>query len=60
VVPVLILHTKKVNEAQQQLLEAINSSPLHIPRESHALQRRAALTPECDVVQGNEGWLAKA
>jgi hypothetical protein len=51
---------EKVNEAQQHPLEAITSSPPHLPGVSHALQRRAALTPACDVVQRNEGWLAEA
>ncbi len=43
---VVILHTKRVNKAQQQLLEAITSLPPHFPGVSHVLQRRAALTPQ--------------
>ena len=51
---------KKVIGAQQPLLKAVTSSPPHFREVSRTLPRRAALPPACSVVQGNEGWLAKA
>ncbi len=57
----LILHMKRVNEAQQQLLKAITSFASAFPRGIACPAAQSSFdTPECYVVQGNKEWLAKA